>query len=67
MNYLSVTVWVFIGLILMIGLMTFFPTPFIIGLGAVGVPVVIAVQTYMILRTKEPGDHSSEDKWYENP
>ena len=66
MRYLSLSAWIFVILILMVALMILFPTPLTIGLGTIGVPVMILVQTLIVLFAKEESEHTfSDDHWYD--
>ena len=52
---------------LMIFFLFLYPTPFMIGLGAVGLPMMILVQAVVVLRAREESQHSfSDEKWYED-
>ena len=65
MPYKSVTVWIFTLLALLVALMFLIPTPFVIGLGVVLLPVLVVIQTIVILRAKDESKHTFKDKWYD--
>lgn len=67
MNYKSLSAWIFVALFLMIVFMFLFPNNWVIGIGIVGVPVLILVQTMIILKAKEQSKKEFSDKdWYDN-
>lgn len=67
MNYQTPTAWIFVLLILTILFMGLFPTPTVIGLGIIVTPILILIQTYLILTAQVPKDlPSAEDQWYES-
>ncbi|MCO6488535.1 MAG: hypothetical protein J5I98_08975 [Phaeodactylibacter sp.] len=67
MHYKTATAWIFVILMMMIFLLFIYPSPFIIGLGAIGLPVMILVQAVVVLRAKDESRHGfSDEKWYED-
>ena len=66
MNFKSVTVWIFVVLIVIIFLLIIYPTPFIIGAGVVGIPVLLIFQAYIILSANEESKKEFKDgQWYD--
>ncbi len=67
MNYKTLTIWIFVVLVLLVALLFLFPTPFIIWLSIIGLPVLIVVQTIIVLRAKDESKHTfGDDKWYDD-
>ncbi len=67
MNYKSLSAWIFVLLVLLVVLMFLFPRDWVIGLGIFGIPVLILLQTLIILRAKEQSNKEFSDKdWYDN-
>ncbi|MEL7120496.1 MAG: hypothetical protein AAFO07_13680 [Bacteroidota bacterium] len=68
MNFKSVTVWIFVILIIIIFLLLIYPTPMIIGVGVIGIPVLLILQAYIILSAKEESKKEFKDgQWYDKP
>ncbi len=65
MNYLKLTVWIFVFLILLIFLMLFFPSNYVIFLGTAILPVFVVIQVFIILRAKDSSKDRFSDKWYD--
>ena len=65
MPYKTLSLCIFLLLILLIALMMLFPTPFVIGLGTILTPILIALQAFVILRAGEQSRHSFKDRWYD--
>ncbi|MCB9048212.1 MAG: hypothetical protein H6556_02180 [Lewinellaceae bacterium] len=43
------------------------PTPFVIGLGVIGLPVMILIQAIVVLRAKDESRQGfSDEQWYED-
>jgi hypothetical protein len=67
MNYQTPTAWIFVLLVLTVLFMGLFPTPTVIGLGIIVTPILVLIQTYIILTAQTPEDlPSAEDQWYES-
>lgn len=67
MNYQTPTAWIFVLLVLIILFMGLFPTPTVIGLGIIVTPILVLIQTYIILTAQTPKDlPSPEEQWYES-
>ncbi len=67
MHYKTATAWIFAILVLMVLLMALYPSTFIIGMGAIGLPVMILIQAIIVLRARDESKHGfSDDKWYED-
>ena len=67
MNYQTPTAWIFVLLVLTVLFMGLFPTPTVIGLGIIVTPILVLIQTYIILTAQTPEDlPSPEDQWYES-
>lgn len=67
MHYKTITAWIFVILLLMVFLMFLYPTPFFIGLGMIGLPILVLVQALVVLRAREESRHGfSDEKWYED-
>jgi len=67
MNYKILTIWIFVALILLVALLFVFPTPFVIWLSIIGLPVLIIVQAVIVLRAKDESQHTfTDDKWYDD-
>lgn len=67
MHLKSITVWIFVLLMLLVALMFAFPTSLVIGISIVAIPILVAAQAFVILRSKEESDHTFSDKWYDEP
>ena len=67
MNYQTPSAWIFVLLVLTVLFMGLFPTPTVIGLGIIVTPILVLIQTYVILTAHTPEDLPSvEDQWYES-
>ena len=67
MHYTTATAWIFVILMLMVFFMILYPSPFVIGLGIIGLPVMILAQAIIVLRAKDESKHNfSDEKWYED-
>ncbi len=67
MNYKSLSAWIFVLLVLSVVLMFLFPRDWVIGIGIFGIPVLILLQTVIILRAKEESKKEFSDKnWYDH-
>ncbi len=67
MHYKPLTVLIFVLLVLMVALLFIYPSPFIIWLSIIGLPVLIAFQAWIVLRAKDESQYDSDDeKWYED-
>ena len=67
MHYTTATAWIFLILMLMVFFMILYPSPFVIGLGIIGLPVMILAQAIIVLRAKDESKHNfSDEKWYED-
>lgn len=67
MHYKSLTVWIFIILLIMIALLFIYPTPLVIGICVVGLPIFVFIQAWIVLRAKDESKHKfDDDKWYED-
>lgn len=67
MHYKTISVWIFISLLLCVAIMGLYPSSWAIGLGMLLVPVLLIVQAYVVLTAKEDSEHTfSEGKWYED-
>ena len=67
MHYKLLSAWIFALLALMVALLFIFPSPFFIWLSIIGLPVLIGVQTWVVLRAQEESKHEfNDDKWYED-
>lgn len=67
MNYQTPTAWIFVLLVLTVLFMGLFPTPTVIGLGIIVTPILVLIQTYIILTAQTPEDlPSPEEQWYES-
>lgn len=67
MNYKTLTIWIFVILVFLVALLFIFPTPFVIWLSIIGLPVLILVQTIIVLRAKDESKHNfTDDKWYDD-
>lgn len=66
MNYKKFTLWIFVLLMLIVAAMFAFPNSITIGLGVIAIPVLVAVQAFIILRAKEESPQTFEDEWYDN-
>lgn len=67
MHLKSITVWIFVLLMLLVALMFAFPTSVVIGIAIVAIPILVAIQAFVILRSKEESDQTFSDKWYDKP
>jgi hypothetical protein len=67
MDYKKYTLWIFVLLMFIIGVMFVFPHSLTIGIGAIALPVLIVLQAFIILRAKDQSQRSFEDEWYDNP
>ncbi len=67
MHLKSITIWIFVLLMLLIALMFAFPTSLVIGIGIVAAPLLVAIQAFVILRSREESDRTFSDKWYDEP
>lgn len=66
-NYKALSAWIFVALVLLILFMFLFPNNWMIGIGIVGVPILILVQTMIILKANEESKKEFSDKdWYDN-
>lgn len=67
MNYKSLSAWIFVALVLLIVFMFLFPNNWVIGIGIVGVPILIFVQTMIILKASEESKKEfSDEDWYDH-
>lgn len=67
MHYKTLTAWIFVILVLLVFFMALYPTPFFIGLGFIGLPVLVLVQAVIVLRARDESKHTfSDEKWYED-
>jgi branched-subunit amino acid permease len=67
MHYKTATAWIFAVLVLSVVLMILYPTGLVIGLGMFLVPVLLLVQTVVVLRSSERSEKTfSEGHWYED-
>ena len=67
MHYKTISAWIFAILVLMVFLMALYPSPFVIGLGFIGLPVLLLVQAIVVLRAKDESKHGfTDEKWYED-
>lgn len=67
MNYKSLSAWIFVALVLLIVFMFLFPNNWVIGIGIVGVPILILVQTMIILKANEESKKEfSDEDWYDH-
>ena len=67
MNYKKYSIWIFVLLMLIVAAMFIFPNAVTIGLGAIVIPVLVALQAFVILRSEDHSQQSFEDEWYDNP
>lgn len=65
MNYLKLSVWIFLLLIFLIILLFLFPSNLVIGLGLIGLPLLVILQVIIVLRAKDESNNSFSDKWYD--
>ena len=67
MHYKTATAWIFAILMLIVFLLFISPTPFVIGLGVIGLPVMILIQAIVVLRAKDESRQGfSDEQWYED-
>lgn len=67
MHYSTWTVWIFVLLLLIVALMIAFPSNLMLIIGTASLPVIIAVQVYVILKAREQSQKKfSEGDWYED-
>ena len=67
MQYKKLSLWIFVLLMLIIASMFAFPVPWVIGIGGAAIPVLVIIQTLIILRAKEQSRQSFDEKWYDEP
>jgi branched-subunit amino acid permease len=67
MHYSTWTIWIFVVLLLVVALMIAFPSNLMLIIGTALLPVLIAVQVYVILKAREQSQKKfSEGDWYED-
>lgn len=67
MHYKTATAWIFALLVLSVIVMILYPTPWVIGLGMLMVPVLLLIQTVVVLRASERSNKTfSDGHWYED-
>ena len=59
------SVWIFTILILGVTAVLLIPTAGMIAFGLLALPVLIAVQAVLILRSKNTSDKKFDDEWYD--
>lgn len=66
MQYKTVTLWIFVVLVAMVLLLIVYPTRPIIFLSVVGLPLLIALQAWAVLRAPDSSDKDfSDQNWYD--
>jgi uncharacterized membrane protein len=67
MHYSTWTIWIFVVLLLVVALMIAFPSNLMLIIGTALLPVLVAVQVYVILKAREQSQKKfSEGDWYED-
>jgi len=67
MHYSTWTIWIFVVLLLLVALMIAFPSNLMLIIGTVALPILVAVQVYVILKAREQSQKRfSEGDWYED-
>ncbi len=67
MHYSTWTIWIFVILLLIVALMIAFPSNLMLIIGTASLPVLIAVQVFVILKAREQSQKKfSEGDWYED-
>ena len=67
MHYSTWTIWIFVVLLLIVALMIAFPSNLMLIIGTALLPVLVAVQVYVILKAREQSQKKfSEGDWYED-
>ena len=64
MNHRIWSAWIFALLMVLLAMMVMSSSRWVIGLGAVLVPILLALQVYVILKSKEKNEDDFPDKWY---
>jgi len=68
MNYKQLSAWIFAVLMILVVLMILFPTSIMLIIGTVGLPILIAVQVFVILKAREQSHkHFGDGDWYDKP
>ncbi|MBK8044314.1 MAG: hypothetical protein KBG02_04885 [Haliscomenobacter sp.] len=65
MDFRYITLWVFVLLLLGIGLIILYPTPGMLAFGTIVLPFLLVFQVWAILRSGDKG-REENGKWYEN-
>ena len=65
MNYLKLTVWIFVILLLLVFLTLIFPSEIMIFLGTAILPVFVVIQAVIILKARDESKDHFTDKWYD--
>jgi len=67
MHYTTWTIWIFVVLLLLVALMIAFPSNLMLIIGTATLPILVAVQVYVILKAREQSQKKfSEGDWYED-
>jgi len=65
MKYKTLSLWIFVLLMLTVLLMVAIPTQTMVVLGMILAPVFVLVQVYGTLKAQSPDNVTSSEQWYE--
>ncbi|HMN91414.1 MAG TPA: hypothetical protein PKD70_15755 [Saprospiraceae bacterium] len=66
-RYQVISVWIFVALLILVALLFLYPSSLVIWLSVAGLPLLLMVQVWVVLCSKDQVPPSSDDdeQWYE--
>ncbi len=66
-RYQVISVWIFVALLILVALLFLYPSSLVIWLSVAGLPLLLMIQVWVVLRSKDqvspPSDE--DEQWYE--